>query len=449
MVSIRCLSCLSVRGMLLFAACLLAPVWLAAEPISLQQSVTLALEHAPAMLAAEADRDATLEDKNIGRAVLLPYVEATGSIQQRRQNTIYDKPQNFFKTDLNYRENFIGLRLVQPLFDLERWAAYRKGETSSTAGELRFRLEQQKLILETVLDALEVTTSQASLEAAKAHESAAHKLAAEAKVAYKAGLKSKTEKLLAQSRFDLARAEKRAAQSRLERACATLTSLTGVAVDRVTSPAVAARPVVPHSSEHWEALAAEHALPVLLARQRLEIAKEDRQRSTGAALPKVEAFAEAGRGRSGDSMLNSASTLRSQAVGVQVRLPLYAGGGTTAQMRKSEKEVAKAEYDLVNDIRLARLAAQQAYLTMKDAAVQIEAMKQAEVSARQAAEVAHAAYKAGLSSITEVLDSEEQRYRAERDVAIAKARFVAAALQLRASIGKLDGEPLPAYYGGS
>ena len=433
----------------LFLLLCMIPGLAMADSLSLSQMVDLALQHAPAMLSAEAGRDATLEDKNIGRAALLPYVEATGSIQQRRQKTTYDRPQNFFKTNLNYRESFIGVRLVQPLFDLERWAAYRKGESSAGAGELRLRLERQRLILETVLGALEVVTSQAALDAAGAHEAAAKKVAAEAEVAYRAGLKSKTEKLLAKSRFDLAKAQRASAQSRLERARATLTSLTGVSIDQIAPPAISAHPTVPDSSEHWESLAAEHALPVLLARQRLEIAREDKQRSTGSGLPKVEAFAEAGRGRSGDTMLNSPATVRSQAVGLQVRVPLYAGGGTTAQMHKSEKEIVKAEYDLANDIRLARLAAQQAYLAMKDAAIQIEAMKQAEVSARQATEAAHAAYEAGLQNITEVLDSEEQRYRAERDVAIAKAQFVAATLQLKASIGKLDGEPLPVYYGGS
>ncbi len=419
-----------------------------AEPLTLSQAVSLALEHAPAMQAAEAGRDAAAEDADIGRAALLPYVQASGSYRKQKQNTKYDVPQAFFKTDLNYGETFVGLRAVQPLFDLERWAGYRQGEISAETGELRLRMERQRLMLETAQAALTVITAQAALDAAEARERAAGKLAAEARAAFKAGTKAKTERLEAEARFDLVKAERLAAANNLDQARATLASLIGGGVEVVAMPKLTAAPQAPDNPVQWEQQAAEHALPVLLARLQLELAKEERSKALGSGLPKVEAFAEVGRSRAGDSMLGSATTVRSRAVGVQLKVPLYAGGGPSAQVRKSEKESVQAEYALADDVRLARLSARQACLALQAAAMQVAAMQKARLSAREAAEAAHIGHRAGLRSMTDVLDADELRYRTERDLAIARAQYVAATLQLKASVGELDTGSLPDQYGG-
>lgn len=438
--------------MICLTLCLL-PAIAAADPsggsMTLAEAVNLALEHAPAMQAAEAERDAASEDADIGRAGLLPFVQATGSIQQRRQNTSYDKPQNFFKTDLNYTETFVGLRLVQPLFDLSRWAGYRQGELSAQSGELKLRLERQKLMLETALTALEVATAREALDAAEAQERAAAKAAAEAAAAYRAGTRGKTEKLEAESRRDLAAAARLAAGNRLLRAEAALASMTGTADTAVVMPAIADHPAAYGVSDSWQQQAQERSVPVLLSQKRLEMAEQQAERSLGTALPKVEAFAEVGRDRQGDTMLNSPATVNSNAVGVQVRVPLYAGGGTTAQMRKDESSRLAAGYALADDVRLARLSAQQAWLALSDAAVRITAMRQAVLSARQASDAIGVGYRAGLRNIGELLDADERLHRAEADLATARAQLVAASLQLKASAGRLDGEPLPAIYGGA
>jgi len=433
---------------LFLLGCLLAPAWLRAEPMTLQQAIDLALEHAPAMQKAEANRDAAAEDADIGRAGLLPYVQATASIQKRRQDTAYDVPQTFFKTNLNYTETFIGLKMVQPLFDLSRWTGYRQGEISAETGELRLRLERQRLMLETALAVLEVVTSQAMLDAATAQEQAAAKAADEAGAAFRAGTRGKIERLEAESRRDLARAGRLHAESRLAQARSMLASLTRKEVSDVMVPDVADRLQLPDSSEAWEKLAAAQSLPVLLSQKRLEMAEQQTRRSLGSGLPKVEAFAEVGRDRSGDTMLGSPATVRSGSIGVQLNVPLYAGGGTTAKMRKDEAERVAAEYALADDVRLAQLSAQQAYLSLADAVARIEAMRKALLSAREASGAIHIGYRAGLRNISELLDADERLHRAEADLASAEAQLVAATLQLKASAGRLDSEPLPGSYGG-
>ena len=432
------------------AGLMLCSTQLHAEPLDMQQAVELALAHAPAMQAAEAGRDAAAEDEAIGRAWLLPYVEVSGSLQRRRRNTAYDIPQTVFKTDLNYNENTIGVKVVQTLFDLGRWAGYRQGELSAEAGELKLQLERQRLILETTRAFLDAGTAGATLAAARAREAAAGKLAAQVTAAERVGTAAMPERLDAEARRDQARAERLQAENEMNQARAVLASLTGRAVHELQLPQIAPDPVNGAALKPglWEEKAAGDALAVKLAEVQFGVAEQGKRKALSGALPRLQAFGEASRDRSSDSILNRGATVRDQAVGVQVSMPLYAGGGTTAQMRKSEKEALQAEFSLADDVRLARLSARQALLARQSATARYSAMTLAVASARKATEAAHRGYEVGLRSITEVLDADERSFAAERNRAAAVAQLVFAELQLRASVGELVGRPLPRSYGG-
>jgi len=401
------------------------------------------------MQAAEAGRDAAAEDEALGRAWLLPYVEASGSIQRRRHNTAYDTPQTLFKNDLNYNENTIGLRVVQPLFDLQRWAGYRQGGLSAEAGELKLQLERQRLMLETARAFLDASTAETALSAASAREQAAAKLAAQVTAAEKVGTAAMPERLDAEARRDLARADRLLAANDLDQARARLASLTGSPVELIVAPRFSSALQDNYSpdAQAWEDRAADQALAVKLAGVQFSTAEEGKRKALGGALPTVQAFGEIKRDRSSDTILNRGVTVRDQAVGVQVSMPLYAGGGTTAQMRKSEKQALQAGFALADDVRLARLTARQAVLTRQSAAARWAAMQQAVGSADKAAQAAHLGNKVGLRSVTEVLDADERSFAAQRNLAAAGAQLVFAELQLRASVGELAGRPLPDVFG--
>lgn len=434
---------------LFLLVCLMTPVWLRAEPLNLQQAVDMALAHAPAVKAAEAERDASAEDVALGRAGLLPSIELNGSYAQRRQNTTYDTPQYFFKTKLNYGENFIGVKLVQPLFDLQLWSGYRQGQLSAQAGELKLQLERQRLMLEAAQAFLNTVTAKSALAAARAREAAAAKLAVQAETSFRVGVAAKPEQLDAESRRDLAKADRLQAENNLNQAMAKLASLIGKPVGGIELPQLSKTPADPSPDKpgYWEHQAAAHALAVKLAEIQFGIANEDKQKSLGGALPKVEAFAEINRDRATDSILNSGTTAQDQAVGVQVKVPLYAGGGITAQIRKSEKQAVQAEFALADDVRLARLTARQAFLAMQAARAQMAAMQKATISTSQDALATRTGYKVGLRSITDVLDADERTFTAETNLAEAKSQYIFAILQLKASIGMLTDKPLPVVFG--
>ncbi len=437
-----------ITRIVLFLVCVLASFSAWAEEITLVRAVELALDYAPAMKAAEAGRDASEQDYYIGVAGLLPRVDVTGSHQLRKQITRYDEPQNIFQSNLKYHDNTIALRVVQPLFDLERWAGYRQGEISAEAGEMRLRLERQRLMLETAQTYLEAVTAQSALRAARAREEAAERLALQAEAVFAAGVSAFNERLDADARRDLARAERLVAENSLDQATERLASLTGNMAVKVSPPIISSGLSVslPDNSESWELRAAEEALSVRLARLQFRTAEEEETRAWGSGMPKVEAFASLEGNQATSGQLGGTQS-RNQAVGVQLAVPLFAGGGDRARLKKSQKAALQTEFALQDDIRLARLTARQAFLGYSASILQLHAMQKAIVSVTEAADAARMGHEVGLRTMTEVLDADERRFQAERNLAEAEAQLIFAELQLKSSVGVLDREPLPEVFG--
>ncbi|HKI62164.1 MAG TPA: TolC family protein, partial [Mariprofundaceae bacterium] len=425
---------------ILCCMCALMSCPVGAEEVSLARAVELAVEHAPAMKAAEAGRDMADQEAAIGYAGLMPRLDATGTYQLRNQKTTYDQPRNLFLTNQKYRDSTVGLRLVQPLFDLERWAGYRQGALSAETGEMKLRLEHQRLMLETAQTYLEAVTARAALLSARAKEAAAESLAEQAQATFKAGVMTFNEGLDADARRDLAQAERLAAENDLDQARDRLASLTGNMEIGVFPPSIAGDLAVPASTEpeSWERRAAEQAISVRLARLQFRTAEQEELKAVGSNLPKVEAFASLQGNRATSGQLGTGTRTRDQAVGLQVSMPLFAGGGDVARVKMSKKAALQADYLLQDDIRLARLTARQAYRGYAAAISQMHAMRKAVASAKEAADAARMGHEVGLRTLTDVLDADGRRFEAEKNLAGAEAQFVFAELQLKSSVGTLD-----------
>jgi len=424
------------------------PFSVSAQEVTLARAVGLAVAHAPAMQAAEAGRDAAREDLTIGEAALLPRLDASGSYQLRKQKMNYDTNQNTFQPNYKTHDSSVTLRAVQPLFDLERWAGYRQGAISAETGEMRLRLERQRLILETAQAYLEAITADSALRAARAKEDAAERLAAQAQALFESGVAAVNDRLDADARRDLAMAERLNAENALDQALSTLASLTGSDSLQVAEASIAPSIAPPDTKPAvWEQQASVNALSVRLARLQFRSAEEDALKAVGSSLPKVEAFASLQGSRATSGQLGMGSRTRDRAIGVQVSVPLFAGGGDLAQVRKSKRAALQAQFSLEDDIRLAKLTARQSYQGYVAAISQLYAMRKAVASAKEASNAARMGHEVGLRTMTEVLDADERYYEAEKNLAGAEAQFVFAELQLKSSVGSLDSEPIPEVFG--
>jgi outer membrane protein len=414
----------------------------AGDALSLTDAIGLAIDHAPAYAAAEADREAAHEQKTIGRAGLLPYVHATGNYSHYRQGYSYSQPTppllENFKTDFNQATGEV--TVSQPLFDLTRWANYKQGKLASTAGDIRFDASFQQLLLDVSQAYVNVVVARSAAEAALAQEQSMSKLAEQAKAAFEAGTKNINDSLEAQSRLDLARAARIRADNDVAQAQATLASLIGQqAPDLAVFDPNAPTPLPqPDDVAHWQKLAEQDSPYVRLAANEASQAKAQVTHAVGMAAPSLSLVGGLGYQDATYGQFRTGYDIRTERIGVQVDVPLYAGGGTWAGLRRNEKLASKAELDLEDAKRQARLDAQAAFLAVHEAEAQVVALTQATKSAYKARQAAELGYRVGLRDIVERLDAEERLFEARHELTQARGQYLMARLRLASAIGKLD-----------
>ncbi|MDQ6973470.1 MAG: TolC family protein, partial [Mariprofundaceae bacterium] len=265
----------------------------ATESLTLKAAVEQALQHAPALKAEQAARDAAQENIALGKAQLRPYVAVSGSFKQEKQQFSYDQPLAFLRTNISNRKISYGIQLVQPLFDLTKWALYQQGQLTAASADLKLAVQRQQTTLQAASAWLDVMRSQAALRAAIKNEQAMQSLAKKADIAFKIGLSSINESLAARSRFDLAKAMRIRAKHAVLQAKSTLHSLLGktVAMDIQIPDDFHPLSLQPNNLEGWEALAEKQSLSIQLAQENVELSDNQYTQALGNAMPKVQLIA--------------------------------------------------------------------------------------------------------------------------------------------------------------
>lgn len=424
-------------GVALFSCMTLAG---AGTIMSLDAAARMALERAPAFAAALAARDASLEDKNLGLAGLLPLISGTGEFIHFKQKYAYTRPKSFLASSVIYNRSQFGATLVQPLFRLDRWAGFAKGELAAEIGELKLSLARQALLMDVAQAYTDVLVTREDVAAARIQEKAVSTLRVQAAIAFQVGTATVNDALEASSRLDLVRADRIQSENNLAMARARFESL--VDSDHIELVPFArhmhARMPRPNDGGHWREAGMRHALSVLISEKKLAVAKQEVTQSLAAGLPGIDAVAGLGREKVTNSLFSTGYTIRTEQLGIQMEVPLYAGGGTRAQLRKARKLQVEADYTLGDARRKAGLVASNAYLSVKSAAARMRALEHGVVSAKVARRAAQTGYEAGLRTIVERLDAEDRLARAHRDLVRAKAEYLLAGLRLPAATGSLN-----------
>ena len=149
------------------------------------------------------------------------------------------------------------------------------------------------------------------------------------------------------------------------------------------------------------------------------------------------------RGQSGGlSPLVAPSGDRTALVGLQLNIPLYAGGGLDSRERESIARQRQAEQELAAARRDVRLKVQDGYLAVKTGVSRIAAVEQALVSARSALEATTLGRDVGTRTELDVLDAQQRAFAAELDLVQARVDYLLGRLRLSAAAGELSEESL-------
>ncbi|MDN6319359.1 MAG: TolC family protein, partial [Marinobacter sp.] len=129
-------------------------------------------------------------------------------------------------------------------------------------------------------------------------------------------------------------------------------------------------------------------------------------------------------------------------IALNLKVPLYSGGGTQAGVRQQRSLVTVAEQSLNTVRRDVRVNTRSLFLTVNNNIETASALERTIISRRSALDATRAGYDVGTRNIVEVLDAERAYYVALRDYANARYDYVNNTLQLKQAAGTLSPKDL-------
>jgi len=150
----------------------------------------------------------------------------------------------------------------------------------------------------------------------------------------------------------------------------------------------------------WKTVAAENAGAIRRARKELELARATREKESGAHWPELYLSA------SYSNNDTFATSLREEArVELQLRVPLYKGGSTSARVRRAKQEQYAAKYMLRDAENQVGVEVSRITEELQGSYSRIKSLETAEQSAEAALKAAEEGFRGGVRSLNDVLDS--------------------------------------------
>ena len=391
--------------------------------------------------SARAARDAGLESLPQGLAQILPTLNATAFAQNNRTDISFRGAAPDSQREGN--SNGFTVTLTQPLFNWQSIQVYKAAAFKAAQAEATFGQATQDLIVRVAQAYFDVLASQDSLAFIQAQKVAISEQLAQAKRNFEVGTATITDTHEAQARYDLATSQEIAAQGDLEIKKRALQQIVGKFPERLEplKPSIELNPPKPNSMEDW-ASAANQGYQARAQEAALEIAAREIERIRAGHLPTLNIVGTAGQSSSSistsTSVNNNPSDATSGTIGLQLAIPLYAGGNVSSQVRQAIANREKAQQDLESTRRTAALSARQAFVGVSNGMAQVKALEAALISSRSALDSNKLGYEVGVRINIDVLNAQQQVYSTLRDLSKARYDTIVSSLKLKAATGTLS-----------
>lgn len=408
-----------------------------------------ALDNDATLASARAGFSAVEAGRDVQRGTLLPQVSLGGSLAHGRTYSRQNGAAQVgggraFDSDDVVNSLGVGLEATQSVFDATRQAQVERAEREIDRSALSLEATEQQLLLDVAEAYFEILRAYDLLAASRSQEAAIGRQLEQAQERFEVGLIAITEVHEAQASFDLAQAERIAAESALQVSFEALERLTGQRYRTIDGLAeeIPVVPPAPAGRDDWVQLAMDNSPLLRLAGADVEVARSDLDISRAGRLPTLEAFASYDYADSDSDVLSGHDA--GSELGLRASLPLYTGGSTQAQIRQSGFALESSQYDFEAQRRDTIQQVRSLYTQVGNDVETVAARAQAIVSNRSALEATRAGYEVGTRNIVDVLNAERNLFTAISDHAEARYDYVLDLLRLQQQAGLLDAESIRA-----
>ena len=401
-----------------------------------------ALENDPTYKSAEYSY---LADKQIvvqGRAALLPSITLSGSTNW---NEYYQNDQ----LQQEYNSFSKSARISQPLFRLDSWFNFKRSKSLTNAAEADFAYQQQNLLLRTAELYFGVLRAIDNLNAAISEEKAIKKQLDQAQQRYEVGLSAITGVQEAQLAFDLSMAARINNEGNLFSAREALNALIGreiFSLDELGENLNVSSPF-PNSKEEWVKTALENNYQLKAAYLRRDAAKSNARSVASNHLPKIDVVGSGSESETnqfnyegfevnGQGIPVPAVTGRRN-YSIQLSVPIFQGGAVSSRRKQAYSQFNEADENTLFTERSVIQEVRSQFSNVVTLVANVNAQRQAVISATSALEATQVGYKVGTRNIVDLLQAEKNLYSAEKNLANAKYDYILANLRLALAAGTI------------
>jgi outer membrane protein len=434
-----------------FTACSLAvAIAMASHTLyadTLKDVYDAALKNDPVLKQHQAEFRAAKETKNIARSQLLPQVGgqyAVGNVDTDNSGgapvTIGNRVVDL-ASDTNVDTKTASLSLTQTIFDLNKWFKFKSGTAISEQAKAKFADDQQDLIVRSAEAYFSVLRSQDNLASSKSQEAAIQRQLEQTKQRFDVGLIAITDVHEAQAANDLARVARLADEGQLSIANESLTVLTGNVPSNlwqlaetypITNPA-------PATANEWVDTAVKNNFSLKAAHSGSRAAYEDAQAAKAQHYPTVDgSYSWQDQELDGDLSTFSADETTTKMWAVTLKVPIFAGGGISAQRRQAYERYNATRDGEDSALRNTIATTRSLHIAVTTDVLRVSAYKQSITSAQSALDATKAGYEVGTRNVVDVLNAQQTLFRALRDYANARYDYVLNQLRLKRQAGSLS-----------
>ncbi|MGH8280381.1 MAG: TolC family outer membrane protein [Gammaproteobacteria bacterium] len=431
----------------------LAAASIPAQGANLWDVYQLALKSDPTYQTAVATYQAALQNKPIARAGYLPDLSFNATKSASRTygtslNQVGTGPggQPIFGSIYNAisgQNRQYGLQLTQPLFNWNTWETIKQADASVAEAQATLIAAQQSLIVRTATAYFAVLTARDTLAADHTASESNAKQLEQARAQFKVGTVPITNVEQAQAAFDQAVATEIGAQQQVISAEESLRAITGEAVGALQEPPtdMPLRTPVPNNAQQWVDQATKVNPNLLAAQAAAEVAARAVSIKRAGHLPTLDLTASYNRNNSTGSIFSTSQT-DSRQIMLNFNMPLFSGGGVSAQVTQAQRQYDAAQDQVQLVSRQTVQQARTAYLGVLTGISQVNALRQSVKSNQTALKATQVGLQVGTETIVDVLLAVQNLATAQTGFAQARDNYLTSVLTLQQAAGTIDPQNL-------
>lgn len=404
---------------------------------SLEEALVMGYRSNPTLLAERAALRALDEDRAVAVAFALPNVSLLGSYGASESDSS-PPPMDARDGSRSLRPALARLQVRQPLYQGgRRRSGLMQAEANIEAGRARLEGVEQQVLLGIITNYVDVTTARAVVALGRNQTVLLERQLQAVESRFAVGESTGTEVAQAEARLALARSSLARSEGDLAVALAEYARVVGSPAESLEAtplPISLASPLLPAGLEEALALAVSHAPGLRAARASERAAGYGVTVARGGLRPQVDV---SGQVQYGDSLAVDGQSQEEFSLTAQVTMPLYQGGGGVSQVRRALALESAARLSRVAEERRLAAAVRAAWEGLEAARARIVSDERQVAANEIAFEGLARENQAGLRTILELLDGEQELFNAR--VALTRSRRDAyvAGYALLAAMGRM------------